>query len=235
MQGIDEHEAGVDFGPLGIKDFHALTVWDGAGRGIALAGGAGEVLRPSRQRIAHLERLGSHLLAGYRLRRALRQVDAVLEPGGRSVHAEGEARESGHQEALVRAVRAFDAARSLRGPEDADTALEAFEGLVAGRWSIVQSFESDGRRYLVAVQNQPGSMPVAALTPQESHALVLRAQGLPHKLIAYELGIPDTVSFQLVHQGMAKLGIARETDLPLLFRAQAAEALAQVMEARRHG
>jgi hypothetical protein len=57
---------------------------------------------------------------------------------------------------------------------------------------------------------------------------VLRAQGLPHKLIAYELGVPDTVSFQLVQQGMAKLGLTREADLPLLFRDQATAALSQV-------
>jgi hypothetical protein len=226
--GIDQLDAGRGFAQFGIKDFQALTVWDGAGRGVVLAGGVNSVLRLSRQRLAHLERLGAHLLAGFRLRRALRQVDAVLDPSGSTLHAERDAREPDQREALKSAVKAYDKARSRRGPAQPEEALQSFEALVAGRWSIVQSFESDGRRYLLAVQNPPGSMAAAALSANESHALVLRAQGLPHKLIAYELGVPDTVSFQLVQQGMAKLGLMHEADLPLLFREQAAAALSQV-------
>jgi hypothetical protein len=80
-------------------------------------------------------------------------------------------------------VRAFDQARAQRGGQDADESLASFEGLVAGRWSIVQNFESDGRRYLVAIQNQPGQIAAAALSPNEAHSLLLRAQGLTNKLM----------------------------------------------------
>ena len=231
-QGLDEHHAGTVFGPLGVKDFHALTVWDGSGRGVALAGASSRVLRAPPQQLARLERLGAHLLAGYRLRHALRKIDAVLDPDGRPLHAEGEAREESNRDALSHAVRAFDRARSQRGGSDADASLNAFEGLVVGRWSIVQSFESDGRRYLVAIQNQPGQIARAALTPNEAHALLLRAQGLAYKVISYELGLSESATHHLVHNGMAKLGIGRETDLPLLFRAQAA---AELKKARDDG
>lgn len=225
-QGLDEHAAGASFRALGVKDAHALTVGDGAGRGVALAGLAPRILRIPPEELRRLERLGAHLLAGHRLRRAFRQVDAVLDPSGHSLHAEGEAREPLHREALTRAVRAFDQARARRGGKDADESLAAFEGLVAGRWSIVQSFESDGRRYLVAIQNQPGQIPAAALSPNEAHSLLLRAQGLTNKLIAYELGLAESSVHHLVHEGMRKLGVPRESDLPLLFRQQAAHALA---------
>jgi DNA-binding CsgD family transcriptional regulator len=225
-KGLDEHPAGASFRALGVKDAQALTVGDSAGRGVALAGLAPRVLRVPPEELRRLERLGAHLLAGHRLRRAFRQVDAVLDPSGRSLHAEGEAREPLHREALTRAVRAFDQARAQRGGQDADDSLAAFEGLVAGRWSIVQTFESDGRRYLVAIQNQPGQIPAAALRPSEAHALLLRAQGLTNKLVAYELGLAESSVHHLVHEGMRKLGVPRESDLPLLFRQQAARALA---------
>jgi DNA-binding CsgD family transcriptional regulator len=230
-QGLDEHHAGSTFGPLGVKDFHALTVWDGSGSGVALAGASGRVLRATPQQLARLERLGAHVLAGYRLRRALRKVDAVLAPDGRPLHAEGEAREPSNRDALSRAVRAFDHARSQRAG-DADESLNAFEGLVAGQWSIVQSFESDGRRYLVAIQNQPGQMAAAALTGNEAHALLLRAQGLAYKLVCYELGLSESATHHLVQQGMRKLGIGRETDLALIFRQQAS---AELEKARNDG
>ena len=145
-QGLDEHVAGATFKALGVKDAHDLTVGDGAGRGVALAGLVPHVLRVPADELRRLERLGAHLLAGYRLRRAFRQVDAVLDPDGRTLHAEGAAREPLHREALTRAVRAFDQARAQRGGQDADESLAAFEGLVAGRWAIVKKFETDGRR-----------------------------------------------------------------------------------------
>lgn len=227
--GLDRHPATTHFAEVGVKDFHALTVWDGAGRGVALAGASADVLRAPRGQVARLERLGAHLLAGFRLRHALRQVDAVLEPGGQVVHAERDARDDTLRDALTRAVRNFDQVRSRRGPSDADDSLQAFEGLVAGRWSIMQSFESDGRRYLVAIPNQPGQMAAAALSPNESHALALRAQGLAYKVIAYELGVGSPAAFNLTEQGMKKLGIANETDLPLFFRTLVA---AEVAKAR---
>lgn len=226
-QGLDQHPAGAPLRSLGVKDAHALTVGDGAGRGVALAGLAPHVLRVPADQLRRLERLGAHLLAGYRLRRAFRQVDAVLDPSGNTLHAEGEAREPLHREALTRAVRAFDHARARRGGQNADESLAAFEGLVSGRWSLVQNFESDGRRYLVAIQNPPGQIAAAALTPNEAHALLLRAQGLTNKLIAYELGLAESSVHHLVHEGMRKLGVPRESDLPLLFRHQVARALGE--------
>ncbi len=231
-QGLDEHHTGSNFGPLGVKDVHGLTVSDSAGQGVALAGLSPRVLRAPPQQLARLERLGAHMLAGYRLRHALRKIDAILEPDGRPLHAEGEARDAVNRDALSHAVRAFDRARSQRSGSDADESLNAFEGLVAGRWSIVQSFESDGRRYLVAIQNQPAQMAVAAVTPNEAHALLLRAQGLAYKIVGYELGLSESATHYLVQQGMTKLGIGRETDLPLIFRQQAT---AELKKARADG
>jgi hypothetical protein len=53
-----------------------------------------------------------------------------------------------------RAAKAIDRARS-RARSNEDEALELWQGLVAGRWSLVEQFDSDGRRFLVARKNDP--------------------------------------------------------------------------------
>lgn len=92
-----------------------------------------------------------------------------------------------------------------------------FEALVAGHWSIVQTRESDARRYMLAVRNSPDEIGAAALSPTQARALLLRGQGATYKLIAFELGLPTGPLFRLVKGGMSKLGVTRDTDLPLFF------------------
>jgi DNA-binding CsgD family transcriptional regulator len=226
--GLSEHASvGVHLRSLGIQDFHGLTVYDASGQGIALAAAAPRVLRISRHVTHRLERVGAHILAGYRLRRALDAPDAVLDPSGRALHAQGPARDKRHLEALAEAVKTFERVHSARGQRRPDEALEAWEALVAGRWSLVQTFESDGRRYLLARRNPPGapeSTPVSAI---EAHALLLRAQGMTHKVMAYELGVSESALHHHVRRGMQKLGISHDTELPSLFRNRAAQELAR--------
>lgn len=215
-------------GPLGIADYHAISVMDASGIGVAVAGASAEVVRLSRQAEQRLERLASHLLSSLRLRTALASVEAVLSPGGEVVHAEGEARDAHAREALRHAVKAFDHAHSRAGRRDPEAAAEAWTALVSGRWSVVERFESDGRRYLVARRNEPGALASAALTPVETHALLLRAQGVAYKAIRYELGLSEGSVHGYVQSGLRKLGIANETELAMLFGAQARALLTNV-------
>lgn len=53
------------------------------------------------------------------------------------------------------AVRRIDKARTASGRSDADTAMQAWEGLVRGRWSLVDRFDTDGKRFIVAIKNDP--------------------------------------------------------------------------------
>jgi DNA-binding CsgD family transcriptional regulator len=231
---LDEHPAFVELGRHGICDFNALTLVDASGVGLAFAAPAGRVLKSSRASRARLDRVGAHVLAGFRLRRALAQADAVLAPDGQLLHAEHEAREPRHQQALRDAVKAFDRARSRERRIDPDTALEAWRALVSGRWSLVETFESDGRRYLVARRNPPGAMPGQALGRLEAHALVLRAQGASYKLAAYELDISAATAHRLVRAGMRKLGVSHESELPLLIQA-CAKLPTEVMAESKNG
>jgi DNA-binding CsgD family transcriptional regulator len=106
---------------------------------------------------------------------------------------------------------------ALNRAEDHD-AREAWRALVSGRWSLVESFESDGRRYLLARENPPDKVRDAALTALEMHALLLRAGGASYKWMAYELEISTAATHRLVQSGLKKLGIRNEHELPALFR-----------------
>jgi hypothetical protein len=215
---LDEDPSFNDFQPFRIRDFAALTLLDPSGHGLAFAAPLEAVRASTRTSSARLERAGAHVLAAFRLRRALTIADdAVLEPNGRVVHAEGEARGQDQRDVLREAVKRLDQARGKRACRDPDQALDSWRALISGQWSLVESFESDGRRYLIARRNPPGSVGAAAVSSLESSALLRRAQGASHKLIAYELGVSCAAAHRLVTSGARKLGIPHDGYLPVLF------------------
>ena len=145
-----------------------------------------------------------------------RGADAVLSPSGAIAHAEPQAQGRGARESLRRAARAIDRARS-RARSNEDEALDLWQGLVAGRWSLVDRFDSDGRRYLVARKNDPDVRDPRALSLRESSVLAYTAMGHPLKLIAYSLGLsPSTVSVNR-RTAMRKLGCRTHADIVALF------------------
>jgi DNA-binding NarL/FixJ family response regulator len=80
-----------------------------------------------------------------------------------------------------------------------------WRGLVAGRWSLVEQVDTDGRRYLIAHRNDPTTPDLRALTSRERQVVGYADLGHSNKLIAYELGLsPSTVGVQL-KRGRAKL------------------------------
>jgi DNA-binding CsgD family transcriptional regulator len=199
---------------FGIRDFNALTLLDTSGIGLAFFAPTREVTKSRPVDLRRLERVGAHILAGFRLRRRLHRVDAVLGPDGKLLHAEPSAQALEHRDALRSAVKALDRAQSKHGAADVDEALSGWEALISGRWSLVESFESDGRRYLLARENAPDEVRSAAVSALEAQALLLRAQGASYKLMAYELGVSGPAAHRLVVRATKKLGIRHDAELP---------------------
>lgn len=169
---------------------------------------------PGRSR--RLQRLGAHLGAARRARSAHRD-EAILEAGGRVAHLEGEA--IAERETLRDRVCAIDRARTAAGRADLEAALDAWTALCDGRWSLLDRFDSDGRRYVVARRNHPGLGRPLALSPREEQVVKLHAMGQSSKYVAYTLGLsPATVSAHL-RTGMRKLGLASKADLVALWTA----------------
>jgi hypothetical protein len=141
-------------------------------------------------------------------------TQAILDPSGRVLDAEGDARETSAREALKRAAIAVDEAKArlLRDGRDAE-ALAAWRALVDGRWSLTDRFENDGRRFLVARRNPPGTFPVPLLDDVERAVLGYRAVGHSLKLIAYEMGYTLSHTSRLAQGAMDKLGLRTPADL----------------------
>jgi DNA-binding CsgD family transcriptional regulator len=205
---------------LGIRDNLGFRTVEPGGRGITITAGQNRERTVDRRTKRLWARVASHLAAARRLRETLTAdhtstsgVDAVLTPSGRVAHAEGPAEGIGARAALRRAVLAQDQARSRACRSDPHAAVETWRALVAGRWSLVEQFESDGRRYLVARRNEVLVPDPRALTPRERAVAHAAALGKSNKLIAYELGLcPSTVATH-ISTAARKLGVASRSAL----------------------
>lgn len=215
----------VEFGAkLGVVDVLGVNSYEPDGSGTTLAVPLAEVTSVP-ARVAWLwNRVAAHIAAGRRLRRRLPAspeldtADAVLEPNGKVAHAQGPAKARKARDTLREAAARFDRAR-LRGTRsDADTALDLWRGLVDGCWSLVDSFDSDGRRLIVARKNHLELPDPRALTRCERVVAVYASIGHSNKMIAYELGMsPSSVSRHLA-RATRKLGCHTRSDLIRMLR-----------------
>jgi DNA-binding CsgD family transcriptional regulator len=160
-------------------------------------------------------RVAAHVAAAVRMRAAFAEesIEAVFHPSGALADASGDAAQSDAREALRRAVIGVDTARSQRGRSDPDDALTLWRGLVAGRWSLVDRFDRDGRRFLLAVKNPPSDRARPGLTPLELAVVEYLAFGHSQKLIAYELGLSAPRVNQLATSACKKLGLKSRLDI----------------------
>lgn len=201
-------------GEVVFGDMFGLVGADPTGLGIAVGGLLPEPTTPTRAEVRRWSRVAAHLAAGYRLRRAAADDgDAVLEPCGKVAHAEGDAKGANARAALSRAAVAVDRARGALRRQDNDEAIEAWQGLVTGRWSLVERFEKDGRRYLIARKNDPRVGLIPTLSDREQQVLLFRVFGHPLKLIAYELGLSIPTVSRTLQGAMGKLGLRSPADL----------------------
>lgn len=223
-QALGAHPALERMSAGGVFDLLGIVAADPTGKGVMLGVPLPSAWLAPAGMVARISRIAAHLAAGYRVRRMLgaradRLPDifsgatAVLTPAGNVMHAETDAKPPGTREHLRHAALSMDRARGRLRREDPDDAVETWQALVSGRWSLVDHFDSDGRRLLVARRNDPHTERPALLTPRERQVVVYRALGHPLKLIAYELGLAvSTVSANLA-RGMKKLGIASDAEL----------------------
>lgn len=186
-------------------------------RGLAAIGR----LRPAERRMYQM--LGAHIKAGFRLRRRLRKMldlsimdegDAVIDAkSARVLHARGEARNRSPRQTLREHALRIEHVRTAAARRDSCRALEVWEGLIDGRWSLVDQVDRDGRRYIVAHRNAESVADPRGLTDMEVRTVRLASLGYCNKVIAYHLGLSEgTVSTHL-HYAMRKLGIGTRVEL----------------------
>jgi DNA-binding CsgD family transcriptional regulator len=190
--------------------------------GVLLMGPAGKPLLLSmacaRERVlSDLEqtlwhRVAIHLSAGFRLAGRANEseaedVEAILTPESRVAHARGAGATAQGRELLQQACKDIDRARSRRGRSDPFAALSLWQGLLAGRWSLVEHFDSDGRRFVLARRNDQGLPHPAALTRRQRQVVFLVSLGLSNKETAYALGLAENTISAHLTTGLLRLGI----------------------------
>jgi DNA-binding NarL/FixJ family response regulator len=110
--------------------------------------------------------------------------------------------------------RMRELAIELLHAEDSAEGGSDWNDLFAGEWKLLDQFDRDGRRYLIArKRRRPFEV---APSQSEWDALVLRAKGAPLKVIAGELGVSMPTASRRIKSGMRKLGVRTASDLPRL-------------------
>jgi DNA-binding CsgD family transcriptional regulator len=213
--------------PMGVRDGIGVTATDGDGRVLTFAAPMDHVGSAPAALSRRLGLIGAHIAAGWRLRRVVvglsaserEEEPAVLDPSGKILHAIGDARDPAARQKLRAAAVAIDRARGRLRRSDADEALDLWRVLVDGEWSLVDRFDSDGRRFLIAHRNPPDIRDPRALTQRERQVVTLAALGHSLKLVGYELGISASAASLARSAAMRKLGITSLADLAPLVRA----------------
>jgi DNA-binding CsgD family transcriptional regulator len=221
--GVTRHaKAMAPFLPALIGADHCgLTGPDGAGLELVIVAPRKEigVVRPFDHHLAR--RVLPHFAVALRLRRSLTGLaldsdcaEAVFDPEGRCVNAQGMAEPVDARELLRAAIVEIE---RRRRPSTQETS-EPRDALLAGRWSLVDRFEKDGRRYVVAYRNPPGVLDPRRLSPAERDVAARIAQGTSQSAVAAELGISPSTVASIANSVMKKLGLRSTRELPLFWR-----------------
>lgn len=215
------------------KDGLGINAFDPDGRGVFLISALPKVTGLSANARQRWQMIAAHFAAGYRLRRAIREqaaiedaspelpygAEVVIDPSGfRVIDALGPARAPSAREALRDAARHVDRARGSMRESDPAGALELWRALVRGRWSTVDWFDSDGRRYVVGIPNTPGHDDPRGLSERELQAVAYAFYGLPNKMIAYHLGLSQARVSDLLSSAKRKLGVQTRAELIKRFK-----------------
>ena len=210
------------------KDLLYITAVDCKGAGMAIVAPLAEVTTLSEHEAQRWQMLAAHVDAGHRLRHGLAaqedcdelrtdlpyDAEAIFDANSfRMADAVGEAQERTATRKLRDAAVAVDRARGKMRDTDPEKALAIWKALVRGRWSMVDWFDSDGRRFVLALPNSPQVNDPRGLTERESQVVAYAVLGQTNKMIGYRLGLSKSRVSMLLRSAMRKLGVQTRSQL----------------------
>ena len=213
------HGAGYTHLVTRLTDLLVIHCLDGAGSGVCLGTLLANPTPSSCHQRRRWARVAAHLGAAFRLRTLFHTLarDAGDAPSGldgcRTLHQ------------VVR--------RSAVDRADAGMASAHWEALVHGRWSMLDRFDADGRRFVVAVCNDSPCCDPRGLTPRERQVAEFAGQGKAVKEIAYLMGVTEAAVGNCMARVQHKLGLRSLVELAAFFaRGGLRRDLAEVAVAR---
>jgi DNA-binding CsgD family transcriptional regulator len=139
-------------------------------------------------------------------------IELILNPKGDVAHVAPETpvRAIGF---VREAVRRLDEARAVRRYADPLAAFDLWQGLLAGRWSLVDHYDTDGRRFLLARRNDPRVNEPSQLTLRQRQILFYAGIGWSTKEVAYALGLADSTVRGTLRRALGKMRISTRAEL----------------------
>ena len=217
-----EREAGPEMAAFydgmrrfGLMDAFNINGLDPCGLGVLLRLWTRKPVKLAPAELSVLRRLAHHLSSAFRSRRRLQALgtaatatddaEAILDARMRVVHAAGPAQSKAARNELTETAKARDRMRvDHRQPVEH---LGRWPALSWARWTLVDSFQEGGRRYIVARENQTQVHGLSALSDRERQAVAYLAVGLTTKETAYALGIAAVTVRVLLARATEKLGV----------------------------
>jgi DNA-binding CsgD family transcriptional regulator len=218
---VQEFERGLDgaFRLLGIADQLWINAQDPTGIGCLLIVPRRHAGAVPPHEVRRWSYMAAHLATAFRVRRQLEGwspdsrakgmpgVEAILDPQGTVAHALEPAQGQPARAALGRAVKALDRARGPLRRRSPEEAIATWQAMVSGRWSLLDHFDSDGRRYVLAHRNDPRVPDARGLTLRERQVVAYAALGHSNKAIGYELGLSTSTVGSHLATARAKLAL----------------------------
>jgi len=214
----------VENSPGNLQDSFGMVAHSGTGTGLVLTAPLPRPRHSGMPERKRWSRIAAHLAAGLRLREHLatldldsERVEAIITPEGHIEHARANTKPASIRERLRLAVKNSDSARSRTARQNPDAALELWQGLVDGRWSLVDHFDSDQRRFIVAVKNDPEMPDPRGLSARERQVAEFFGMQRGVKEIGYIFGLsPSTVAHTL-SRVQRKLELDSKSELAAFF------------------
>jgi DNA-binding CsgD family transcriptional regulator len=207
-----------------VQDLLVINCQSGVGSGLSIGMLLKETSKASEQERRRWPQIAAHVGAAIRLRSMATnvlldspEVEAVLDSAGILHDARGPAKNKDARENLREIVRRIERSRTHAGRTDADTALSNWEGLVGGRWSMVDRFDNDGRRFVIAIKNDPNHPDPRGLTVRERQIAEYVGLGCASKEIAYTLGLSEAAITNCTARAQHKLGMTTRAELVAFF------------------
>jgi DNA-binding CsgD family transcriptional regulator len=208
--------------PFGIYDALGVRAQDGTGWAVGFVAFSEGPIDASAAALERWTRVATHLGTSLRLRGRVdagvhAEPDAVFTPGGLLLDARSPTAER-CREPLQEGVRRVERARGSMRRTDTDGALSLWEGLLAGRWTLRDRVDTDGRRFVLAYANGLDAEARWPLSPRETAIARWAVGGASNKEIAYALGLGvGTVGWHLT-SAMKKLRVRNRVELIGLWR-----------------